>query len=101
MTPTKKKFQLKTNVQGVLPAGTCSYCDHQSTTHYCCENQKGTGCYINGKEVCGHIMCTLCVIGWDGEAEKFRGTCKECMSAKDLKGKKTVGSVSTQKKGYC
>lgn len=63
MTPTIRKFRLITNVQGVLAATTCSYCNEQTSTHYCRVNQKGTGCYIDGKEVCGHITCIPCVIG--------------------------------------
>ena len=43
-------------------------------------------------------MCTLCVIGWDSEAEKFRSICKECRSAKDCKGKNAVRSATTTKK---
>ena len=89
---------MKTNALGVLPAGTCSYCEDQTSTHYCRHSQKGTGCFIDGKEVCGHIMCTLCVIGWDGEAETFRGICKECKLAKEAKEQKKTVALGTTKK---
>lgn len=77
MTPTIKKFRLKTNIQGVLEAANCSYCQEQTTTH-CHVNKKGTGCYIDGKKVGRNIMCNLCVIEWDEIAESFRGLCKMC-----------------------
>ena len=88
---------MNTNIQGVLAVATCSYCNEQTSTHYCRVNQNGTGCYIDGKEVCGHIMCTLCVLGWDGEAELFRGKCKECASAQKAKEQKTASSVTAQR----
>ena len=58
-----------------------------TTSHYCQQKVIGTGCFIDGNEVCGHIMCIKCVLDWDGLAETYRGICRECKDSKESKEK--------------
>ena len=58
-----------------------------TTSHYCQQKVIGTGCFIDGNEVCGHIMCVKCVLDWDGLAETYRGICRECKDSKESKEK--------------
>ena len=83
----KLVFDVKKNGIGVLPIAKCTYCNDMSTSHYCQQKVTGTGCFIDGIEVCGHIMCFKCVLDWDGLAETYRGICRECKESKECKEK--------------
>ena len=75
---SKSCFDVKKNGIGVLPTAKCTYCKDMNTRYYCLQKVVGTGCFIDGNEVCGHIMCFKCVLDWDGLAETYRRICREC-----------------------
>ena len=88
---SKSVFDVKKNGIGVLPTAKCTYCKDMNTSHYCQQKVIGTGCFVDGNEVCGHIMCVKCVLEWDGLAETYRGICRECKDSKECKEKGKTG----------
>ena len=83
----KEKTELVENALGVLPTGKCYFCVNKSSHHYCREERSGTNTYLRGKEVCGKIMCHLCILEWPGSSEEYRGVCVECKERNDKKDK--------------
>lgn len=101
----KEKTELVENAIGVLPTGKCSFCVNQSSHHYCREERSGTNTYLRGKEVCGKIMCHLCILEWPGSSEEYRGVCVECKERNDKKDKEhekeAVQSKAVSLRGVC
>ena len=86
-----KRIELVENAQGVLPTAECSFCQKMTSHHYCRQERKGSNKFLNGKEICGRVMCHLCIFGWPGRSEGYRGCCKSC---KEMQSNDEVSSTS-------
>ena len=63
--------------------------------HYCRQEKKGTNKFLNGKEICGMVMCHLCIFGWPGRSEGYRGCCKSCKETQSTESVSSATKSST------
>ena len=92
-----ERMELIENAQGVLPDVNCTFCNKVKSHHYCRLERKGSNKFLKNKEICGNVMCHLCIFGWPGQQETYRGECKVCKEVK-AKEEKEKDKKATKEK---